>query len=151
MFDYSRFARQSALAAMLVTMPACGTFLAVKGTDIATTTKTDGVVVNSRRPYEVRVDIVDSSLQSAFAQSAGASERRFVGVDHARGLILDVSRMPFASGGLEVKLSDQQVVKEVKLTSETGAARFADAAKSSLETAASVETTLATTTTTLAP
>lgn len=127
----------------------CGTFLAVRELEVKDATCADGVVINKGRPYDVKIEVVDPTLTTVMG-AKGVSGKRFVGVDHGSVVNMDVSRMPFASAELGVTLNDLQLPKEVSLTSDTGAVRAAEAAKSSLEKAREVKAELATTSTTTA-
>jgi len=96
----------------------------------------DGIAVNKRAAYAVSIEVhQDSGLHGDKFTKNGVA----VGPDPLHVATVDAIRMPFASNKLTVKLTKDQVLKEVALESQTGASRAADAAKSGVETATTIK------------
>ncbi|MCH9661085.1 MAG: hypothetical protein K0U54_09255 [Bacteroidetes bacterium] len=115
----------------------CGTFLSISE---VTTEKNnpDALVVNRRAIYEAKFSIPDNSPLKEI-KNIKTGSKTINGVDHNRLLTLDVKRMPFSSGKLAVTLNDQQLLKEVELTSQTGSKRTIDAANKGFDTRTEIE------------
>lgn len=111
----------------------CGTLLAISE---ASVTKGDpnALVVNRPATYAVKIIPIDGRFEQI-----KPPEVMINGVDHDRVITLDVRRMPFSSGKLSVTLNDSQLIKEVELTSKSGADRAANAVKSSFDTRTEIE------------
>jgi len=89
-----------------------------------------GIVVNKRIVYAVSVTIV-----SGLGIVPAPAEKAVVAVDQHRMLALNICRQPFANGKLSLELTKAQTLKNVALTSESGAARSLDAGKAIVEAA----------------
>lgn len=102
----------------------CGTSLCIESSPRGSDASPDGVVVNRRQFYSGKVS----------GRLAGKSTKiSFAGVDHDDVLIVNISRKPFASGKLTLELDDRQLIRQVGITSETGAVAGANAATEVVE------------------
>lgn len=123
--------------ALVFSTSGCGTLLSISETN-TNTEHPDALVINRRAAYSVKFLIPSNSPLKKIAEIKHKT-KSINGVDHDRLLTLDVNRMPFASGKLAVTLNGSQLLKKVELTSETGADRAIDAAKSGFDARTSIE------------
>lgn len=90
-----------------------------------------GIAVNRRQTYAITVALEPGNpLESLpkIATDPKAAPGRLVGVDQTQIQVLDIFRMPFASGTLTVKLNDDQTLGEVGITSKPGTINAVSAA-----------------------
>jgi hypothetical protein len=125
--------------AFALLLSGCGTFLSVRE-QASFEEFPGGVVVNQPAAYRVEYSFPSSSPLHGNQTRDGASETisevrgSLVGVSRSRVMVVNMRRLPFASGTLGLKLHPDQTLKEVSLTSQTGAARAATAAQSGVDT-----------------
>jgi hypothetical protein len=138
------------LSAVYVSMmiSGCGTFLAISELDVKKELKNpDGLVINRRGEYTVKVGLntlkeIEGKDKEVITNQLEMRNRSITGVDHDKVIKLDVNRMPFSDGKLNVKLNDFQLMKEVELTSKTGADKAATAAQTGIDTHTKIKTLL---------
>jgi len=121
----------------------CGTFFAISELNLkrsADMKNPDGLVVNRRGQY--KVDIVVNSITSTESLKLKNDSDIVTGVDHNKVIKLDVNRMPFSDSKLNVKLNEFQLMKEVELTSKTGADKAATAAQTGIDKHREIKTLL---------
>lgn len=118
----------------------CGTFLNISELNLSPASKEmenpDGLVINRRGQYKVDI-VVEGSTESLKLKKDIVT-----GVDHNKVIKLDVTRMPFSDGKLNVKLNEFQLMKEVELTSKTGASKAATAAQTGIDKHLEIKTIL---------
>jgi len=142
------FVASATLISVLIS--GCGTFLAISeldSTEEADMKKPDGLVVNRRGQYKVEVSINNNicniSTNDCSSKIVVENDSKIVtGVDHNKVIKLDVNRMPFSDGKLNVKLNEFQLMKEVELTSKTGANKAATAAQTGIDKHREIKTLL---------
>lgn len=120
-------------ASILIT--GCGTFLNISETE-QTNKSPNALVINRPAEYSVTLTIPETSIFFKGKDEAPNNIEPpgpISGVDHDRVITLNVKRMPFATGKLSVELNGAQLMKKVELTSQTGADRAANAAKSGFD------------------
>lgn len=96
----------------------------------------DGLVINRRSQYKVDIAVKGS------IELLKLKNDIVTGVDHNKVIKLDVTRMPFSDGKLNVKLNEFQLMKEVELTSKTGAGKAATAAQTGIDKHLEIKTIL---------
>jgi|CXWL01.1.fsa_nt_gi hypothetical protein len=141
------FVASATLISILIS--GCGTFLAISELDSreeADMKKPDGLVVNRRGQYKVEVSISDNvcsiNTNDCTSKVVKNDSKIVTGVDHNKVIKLDVNRMPFSDGKLNVKLNEFQLMKEVELTSKTGASKAATAAQTGIDKHREIKTLL---------
>ena len=103
------------LIAIFASLTCCGTTLETSGRARASKDKPSGIVVNRRLIAPATITFSGPALGDAPPQT-----RAFNGVHPTRTLVLNVSRMPFASGKLTLELDDRQVLTSVGIESTPG-------------------------------
>ncbi len=105
------FFRHLVLSIVCIGLSACGTFLSVS--EISPNNKTpDGIAINKRATYKVTVNSNEIGIK------LNSSKKPIVGIDENKMLLVNATRMPFASGTLKIELSKNQ------LTTTTGLSSF---------------------------
>lgn len=132
------------LSAVYVSMmiSGCGTFLAISELDVKELENPDGLVINRRGEYTVKADLNIKGKDKVKTEQLMMRNSSVNGVDHDKVIKLDVNRMPFSDGKLNVKLNEFQLMKEVELTSKTGANKAATAAQTGIDKHREIKTLL---------
>jgi len=132
------------LSAVYVSMmiSGCGTFLAISELDVKELENPDGLVINRRGEYTVKADLNIKGKDKVITEQLMMRNSSVNGVDHDKVIKLDVNRMPFSDGKLNVKLNEFQLMKEVELTSKTGADKAATAAQTGIDKHREIKTLL---------
>jgi hypothetical protein len=132
------------LSAVYVSMmiSGCGTFLAISELDVKELENPDGLVINRRGEYTVKADLNIKGKDKVKTEQLMMRNSSVNGVDHDKVIKLDVNRMPFSDGKLNVKLNEFQLMKEVELTSKTGADKAATAAQTGIDKHREIKTLL---------
>lgn len=117
----------------LFALSGCATFLDVHGAE-AGDRSPGGIAVNQRAVYGVSVTRGQGASRIDLKH---ASE--LVAIDPERVTAVNWHRMIFSSGELSLKLTGEQVLKEVSLTGKTGSARAAEAASSVVSGATEIQ------------
>lgn len=126
----------------------CGTFLAISELDVKKELKNpDGLVINRRGEYTVKVGLntlkeIEGKDKVVITNQLDMRNGSITGVDHDKVIKLDVNRMPFSDGKLNVKLNEFQLMKEIELTSKTGADKAATAAQTGIDKHREIKTLL---------
>lgn len=119
----------------------------------------DGLVINRLANYQVEVEMnsydpngnkIQLSPEEVLKINSQLSSQEILkidspyiaGVDHTNVIKVDVMRMPFSDGKLTVKLNEFQLIKEVELTSKTGAEKAANAAQTGIDKFKEIKTIL---------
>jgi hypothetical protein len=106
----------------------CGTWLSVRGVSDAER-HPGGIAVNERAIYLVKARYDAQELPA----------HPLVTIDPRRVSVVNWTRMPFSSGDLTMKLSEEQTLKEVSVDGTTGAARAAEAGSALLDALSEIE------------
>jgi len=121
------------LPVLLVFTLGCGTFLSISEQP-RDAREMCGIAVNKRAVYVATLEPAEGSGIEKELPSATLDT-----IDPVHVLTVDAVRMPFASGKLVVKLTDQQLLKEVTIESQTDAPRATETAEKSLDAAIAVK------------
>ncbi len=116
-----------AASLLICNIAGCGTFLSVDETT-PENKQPNGVAVNKQVIYKVQVVSTDPAVQLA------VPDLSLKGIDEKIMLSINATRMPFASGTLQITVTKEQLVSEVGITSETGAVRAVQAADTAVKT-----------------
>jgi len=104
-------------------------------------------VVNRRGQYRVETSINNNIYTCKIDTNDCSNEivennSIVTGIDHNKVIKLDVTRMPFSDGKLNVELNEFQLMKKVELMSKTGADKAATAAQTGIDTHTKIKTLL---------
>lgn len=113
-----------ALVILICNLSGCGTFLSVEETT-PDARQPDGIAVNKQANYTVQITLKNGTPLGS---------ELLGGIDENKMLSINATRMPFASGTLQITVTKEQLVSEVGITSETGAVRAVQAADTIVKT-----------------